>query len=91
MAQIGQEPQAVVECENIDVTKAAGEFMFLGLRLTEGVSIETFRSRFGKAPEEFYPCIRSWVEGDFLDNDHGRLRLTRKGLLLANSILVEFM
>jgi oxygen-independent coproporphyrinogen-3 oxidase len=65
--------------------------MFLGLRMTEGVSIETFRSRFDKRPAEFYPRISSWMEGNFLEENHGRLRLTAKGLMLANSIFVEFM
>ncbi len=91
MAQITESNGAVVEREAIDLTKAAGEFMFLGLRMMEGVSIETFRSRFGKTPEEFYPRISSWIEGDFLEEHRGRLRLTPKGLMLANSIFVEFM
>jgi coproporphyrinogen III oxidase-like Fe-S oxidoreductase len=65
--------------------------MFLGLRMTAGISIETFRSRFGKSPDEFYPRIQSWIESDLLERHHGSLRLTVKGLLLANSIFVEFM
>jgi putative oxygen-independent coproporphyrinogen III oxidase len=82
---------AAVEREEIDRTKAAGEFMFLGLRMLEGVSIEKFRSRFGKPPVEFYPPIRIWIEGEFLEEKLGYLRLTPKGLLIANSIFVEFM
>jgi oxygen-independent coproporphyrinogen-3 oxidase len=91
MAQMAASSHAVVEREEIDLAKAAGEFMFLGLRMTEGISIETFRSRFGKSPDEFYPRIQSWIEGDLLERHHGSLRLTAKGLLLANSIFVEFM
>lgn len=91
MAQVSELRHAVVEREEIDRLKAAGEFMFLGLRMAEGVSIEAFRSRFDKTPEEFYPRISSWMEGGFLEENHGRLRLTAKGLMLANSIFVEFM
>jgi putative oxygen-independent coproporphyrinogen III oxidase len=91
MAQVTESNRAVVEREEIDLTKAAGEFMFLGLRMTEGVSNETFRSRFGKPPQEFYPRIRTWIEGDLLEENRGHLRLTPKGLMLANSIFVEFM
>jgi oxygen-independent coproporphyrinogen-3 oxidase len=91
MAQVTESNRAVVEREEIDLTKAAGEFMFLGLRMTEGVSLQKFRARFGKPPVEFYSRISSWMEGDFLEENHGRLRLTAKGLMLANSIFVEFM
>ena len=65
--------------------------MFLGLRMTEGVSIEKFTSRFGKAPVEFYPRICDWIEGDLLEENRNQLKLTGKGLLVANSIFVEFM
>jgi putative oxygen-independent coproporphyrinogen III oxidase len=91
MSQIAETNQAVVECEDIDVMKAAGEFMFLGLRMTEGVSIEKFASRFGKTPVEFYPRIRDWIEADLIDQNRNQLKLTAKGLLVANSIFVEFM
>jgi putative oxygen-independent coproporphyrinogen III oxidase len=91
MAQVTDTSHAVVERDEIDLTKAAGEFMFLGLRMTEGVSIEKFCSRFGKAPVEFYPRIRDWVEGDLLQVKRDHLKLTPKGMLVANSIFVEFM
>ena len=91
MSQVTESQHAVVEREEIDSGRAAGEFMFLGLRMTEGVSIEGFHARFGKAPADIYPRIRDWIEQDLLEQGHGRLKLTRKGLLLANSIFVEFI
>jgi putative oxygen-independent coproporphyrinogen III oxidase len=86
-----RDKQAVIEREEIDSHKAAGEFMFLGLRMTEGISIERFRAMFGKAPTEIFPRIQIWIENDFMTEHDGFLRLTHKGLLLANSIFVEFM
>ena len=91
MSQVTESQHAVVEREEIDSGRAAGEFMFLGLRMTEGVSIEGFHARFGKAPADIYPRICDWIEQDLLEQGHGRLKLTRKGLLLANSIFVEFI
>ena len=91
MTQVAELRQGVVETEQIDPTKAAGEFMFLGLRMTEGVSIRKFSSRFGKPPVELYPRIRDWIEGDLLEETRNHLKLTSKGLLVANSIFVEFM
>ena len=91
MAQVAELQQGVAESEQIDPTKAASEFMFLGLRMTEGVSIRKFFSRFGKPPGELYPRIRDWIEGDLLEEKRNHLKLTSKGLLVANSIFVEFM
>ena len=65
--------------------------MFLGLRMTDGISTKEFQSRFGKPPAIFYPQIVNWLEGDFIVEQDGYLRLTKKGLMLANSIFVEFM
>lgn len=91
MALANESRQAVVDRETIDFTKAVGEFMFLGLRMTEGVSIEAFSQRFGKPPIEFYPQIGNWLEGNLLVEEEGYLRFTHKGLMLANSIFVELM
>ena len=82
---------ARVDHEEIDRTRAAGEFMFMGLRMIEGVASEVFYSRFGRPPTAFYPQIENWVEGDLMEEKNGYLRLTERGLLLANSIFVDFM
>ena len=91
MALVRESGRATVDQEEIDQTRAAGEFMFMGLRMTEGVSPEVFSSRFGHPPCTFYPQIKHWVEGDLMEEKNGYLRLTERGLLLANSIFVEFM
>ena len=91
MAQIDDSRHAVIERETIDSDKAAAEFMFLGLRMTEGIRSDSFRQRFGQTPREFYPQIDSWIDGDLLLENGGFLRFTAKGLMLANSIFVHFM
>jgi len=91
MAQVNETSQSIVDHEEIDREKAAGEFMFLGLRMIEGISTEDFRQRFGKSPMDFYPKIESWIEGELLEEKAGSLRFTPKGLMLANSIFVHFM
>jgi hypothetical protein len=40
---------------------------------------------------EFYPRVRDWIEADLLEEKQGFLRLTPKGLLVANSLFIEFM
>jgi oxygen-independent coproporphyrinogen-3 oxidase len=82
---------AVTDQEKIERTKAAGEFMFLGLRMTEGISTAAFHSRFGKTPVELFPRIAPWIDDMLMEEQSGFLRLTRKGLMVANSIFVEFI
>jgi putative oxygen-independent coproporphyrinogen III oxidase len=91
MTQINQANHAVVEREEINLAKAAGEFMFLGLRMTEGILIDGFRARFDKTPREVFPQISHWINGELLEENGDFLRFTDKGLLVANSIFVHFM
>ena len=91
MTQIDDTRQAVVERESIDAHKAAAEFMFLGLRMTEGIRADAFRQRFGQTARQFYPQIDTWIEGELLVEQGEFLRFTAKGLMLANSIFVHFM
>jgi oxygen-independent coproporphyrinogen III oxidase len=91
ITNISDTKAAVADSEDIDLAKAAGESMFLGLRMTEGVSSEIFRNRFGKTPVELYPQISTWRDGQLIEEEAGFLRLTSKGLMVANSIFVQFM
>lgn len=91
MGLIDETQQAVVDQEAIDRDKAAGEFMFLGLRMTEGISVDEFTWRFGAAPAQLYPRIGLWLEAGLLEERAASLRFTARGLLLANSIFVYFM
>lgn len=91
MDHVEQARHAESDREEINMEKAAAEFMFLGLRMIEGISTESFRGRFGQAPSDFYPQIDSWVDGELLEEKSGFLCLTPKGLMVANSIFVHFM
>lgn len=91
MEQIRKEGSAVVASEQSDLAKSAAEFMFLGLRMTRGVSAREFSRRFGKKPADFYPQIRDWLDGGLMEEENERLRLTPRGLLVANSIFVNFV
>jgi putative oxygen-independent coproporphyrinogen III oxidase len=91
MELVNHNRYAVIEREVIDREKAAAEFMFLGLRMTEGISVQTFHRRFGKTPAEFYPKIDIWIDGKLLQERGGFLGFTPQGLMVANSIFVHFM
>lgn len=82
--------------ENLTEQEKMEEFMFLGLRLTEGVSAENFRLRFGKNIEQIYGGTfgKLMEEGliEMTGNKDGRkYRLTGLGLDVSNCVLSEFL
>jgi oxygen-independent coproporphyrinogen-3 oxidase len=91
MNQIRERGQAVADAEESDLARATGEYMFSGLRLIDGICLDAFVRRFGKSASELYPQISRWVREGLMETDGKRLRLTRGGILVANSIFVDFV
>lgn len=68
------------------------EFMFLGLRMTKGISVQEFRGRFGKEIEEIYgKVLKKYEAMGFLEESGGFWRFTRKGIHVSNHILSDFL
>ena len=68
------------------------EFMFLGLRMMEGVSMEKFERYFGKPYMEVYGKVQERMEDKrFLINDNGYVKLTEFGIDLSNYVMSEFL
>ena len=68
------------------------EFMFLGLRMMEGVSMEKFERYFGKPYMEVYGKVQKRMEDKrFLINDNGYVKLTEFGIDLSNYVMSEFL
>ncbi len=72
--------------------KAIGETFMLGLRLTDGVSLDEAARSCGADPEEIFGGVFSeLIESGLLERAGRTLRLTPKGLLLANQVLQKFI
>ena len=68
------------------------EFMFLGLRLTEGVSKKHFFKTFGKKFTDVYPGIsEKLIREGLLVQEGDRLKLTELGLDVSNRVMAEFL
>ncbi|MCR5256385.1 MAG: radical SAM family heme chaperone HemW [Acetatifactor sp.] len=73
------------------------EFMFLGLRMTKGISVREFEERFGVGLSEIYGDTIKKHEDDglleyyFDDQTKKRLRLTKKGLDVSNFVFSDFI
>jgi oxygen-independent coproporphyrinogen-3 oxidase len=68
------------------------EFMFLGLRLTKGISENQFQEQFGTPIQQVYGEVIQKNEKDgLLDSHRDYLRLTEKGLDLSNYVMSQFL
>ncbi len=78
--------------ETPDAATSASEFTFLNLRLTEGLDLRRFADRFGVTfQEHFGPPLDRLLEGGLLLREGDRIRLSDRGLELADSVFAEFL
>jgi len=86
------EKDHVTERHDIDRQEAMSEFMIMGLRLIEGVSEESFRERFGTdLYDVFGDAIERLTGRNLIEKKGNFIRLTEKGLDLANQAFIEFI
>ncbi|MCI8668842.1 MAG: oxygen-independent coproporphyrinogen III oxidase [Lachnospiraceae bacterium] len=68
------------------------EFMFLGLRKTDGISGEEFTEKFGVSYRQIYgDVIDRFVREGLLRESENRLMLTEKGIDVSNVVFAEFI
>ena len=77
---------------NIYIDARMEEFMFLGLRMTCGVSREDFKERFNKDIYEVYGSVLNKYIGEgFMASEGDRIYLTDAGIDVSNVILADFL
>ncbi|NLG03839.1 MAG: oxygen-independent coproporphyrinogen III oxidase [Clostridia bacterium] len=84
------------ETEEITKRMQMEEFMFLGLRMSTGISYEHFHASFGISLNEVYQdVIEKHVSNGLLticENEKGRrLKLTKKGMDVCNYVFADFI
>ena len=66
--------------------------MLLGLRKIDGVSIQKFKNKFGENPIFLFKNeLNKLVEENLITIDGDSIKLTNKGLDLANIVWKEFV
>lgn len=82
----------VVWHEDLTFEDRMSEFMFMGLRMMEGVSLKDFRDRFGADMFDVYgSTINGLIKKKLLHFGGGRLSLTDFGVDVSNQVFVEFV
>ena len=68
------------------------EEMFLGLRKTDGVSLEGFQRHFGVDMNDvFGDVIAKLTQKALLVISDGKIKLTRQGKLIGNEVFQDFL
>ena len=82
----------VVEDEELTKEDIYSEFMFLGLRRNEGINVKSFKKLYGDDIYDIYgEAINTHISDGLLEKCGDNIRLTRKGLDLANTVFVDFV
>lgn len=78
--------------ETLSLEDEMSEFMFLGLRMTEGVSKAEFLESFGTPIESVYgKVLDKYKNMGLLEEKEGRIFLTREGIHVSNGVMAEFL
>ncbi len=76
----------------IDVDRAFEEFLFLGLRLNEGVDVGALRAQFGDAMlHDAMPALQEVRAAGLLELESGRMRLTARGRMTSNEVFSRLL
>ena len=68
------------------------ETLFLGLRLTKGVSEEEFFRLFGEPLDKVYEKpLEDMLRAGLLERREGWVRLTRRGIDVSNYVMAQFL
>ena len=68
------------------------ETIILSLRTKDGVSYKKFKARFGVNLNDIFPeQIKKLVNLGLLEKGDCKIKLTKKGIFLANTVFREFV
>ncbi|NLP27370.1 MAG: oxygen-independent coproporphyrinogen III oxidase [Clostridia bacterium] len=83
---------SVVESHKNSLKDEIEEFMFMGLRMVEGVSEDEFYKRFGLSLWDLYEdVLNKFIKLNLLKWRDGRLSIKAEALGISNSIMCEFI
>lgn len=78
--------------DNLTKNDCMEEFMFLGLRCIQGISVNEFKEFFGVDIDTIYKnVIDKWTDEKMLEKVDDRIRLTEAGIDISNVIMADFL
>ena len=92
IAELSQRNKPIADTERLTGHAEKAETLMLALRKREGISLEDYQNRFDEDIEvAFESILKKWFDLKLLERTATHLRLTPRGLFLANEVFVELM
>ena len=87
-----EEGNARITEEHLSQKEQMEEEMFLGLRKKSGVSMARFEEKFGRSFDELYDeIVRDLVQKGLMQIEGDRVRMTKRGLFLGDTVAERFI
>ena len=87
-----EEGNARITEEHLSQKEQMEEEMFLGLRKKSGVSMARFEEKFGRSFDELYgEVVRDLVQQGLMQIEGDRVRMTKRGLFLGDTVAERFI
>ncbi len=87
-----EEGNARITEEHLSQKEKMEEEMFLGLRKKSGVSMARFEEKFGRSFDELYgEIVRDLVQQGLMQIEGDRVRMTKRGLFLGDTVAERFI
>lgn len=85
-------PELTIWSETLTLEETLGETIMVGLRRTEGIYLPTLNARFGiNFEERYHTTLERLTEQGLIEITETHLRLTNRGLFVANTVMMEFL
>ncbi len=82
----------IVERNDLSEKQLSSEFVFLNLRLTKGLDLKEYKSRFGiDLEKEFAENLKDLSEAGLIFVTNSELKLTPKGMVYSNEVFSVFV
>ncbi len=92
MSAVANGGLAVCDSEEVSDAAQMSEFVFLGLRCAEGISLLEFKEKFNcDITDVFGEEIKKYCDWGFMVQSGDRLRFSDKGFFVSNTILADFV
>ena len=79
------------ECETVPMRERAGEYLMLRLRTVDGVEEGEYTKSFLLPFEPLEEVFQKLAKQDLCKNVSGRWRLTPKGFMLSNQVILTLL
>ena len=90
--KLSQGYKPIADTERMTGHAEKAETLMLALRKREGISLEAYQNRFGEDINiAFGNILKKWIDLQLLERTATHLRLTPRGLFLANEVFIELM